>query len=197
VSPETEKGFGTGLREQLERRRRKGEHDGGHEPELDLGVDLDAPPAAAVAVAEPQVQQLVETGPELDHLRAELKASLERERDLRAALAEQVQAYERELDAGRDYAVRAAELDQRAVKLSAAESALEERERTLDELRAEVESERGRVDAAAVELASAEAATAERAAYVEAKTEELKSAERERQRADHELGKQQQSIVER
>ncbi|HEY6031069.1 MAG TPA: hypothetical protein VIU44_10915, partial [Gaiellaceae bacterium] len=112
---ETEKGFGTGLREQLERRKRKGE------PVAEVEAPAEAEADAEVADAEAALAAAASTDDSaaLEELRAELTASLERERDLRASLAEQVEAYERELDSDRDYALRSGELEQRASKLAA------------------------------------------------------------------------------
>ena len=118
---ETEKGFGTGLRAQLERRRDT--------------VPVDAPPAptdeelaAAQALAETPTNGGGD-GAQLEAVRAELAASLAREQDLRTALSDQLEAREHELDLDRDFATRAAELDGRAAKLAAAQANLEERER--------------------------------------------------------------------
>jgi hypothetical protein len=72
AATETEKGFGTGLRAQLERKRG---------------------PVAPAAVPEPSVEALEpDAAAGLEELRSELEASLRREEDLRSALAEQVEA---------------------------------------------------------------------------------------------------------
>jgi hypothetical protein len=102
---ETEHGFGTGLRAQLQRRR-----DGstpitaelnGHKvdtPFVRLDLYASPPPAAAeaasAAVDEGELQEL---HGELEGLRSELALATKREQELRTALAEQVEAYERRL----------------------------------------------------------------------------------------------------
>jgi hypothetical protein len=79
---ETEKGFGTGLRAQLKRRR--GEPD---------EVQAVAAETVEVEGTEPVEAELDVCDPE--HLQAELVASYDREDALRVALADQAEAYER------------------------------------------------------------------------------------------------------
>src|SRR5918999_2364091 len=132
---ETEKGFGTGLRAQLERRRDT------------VPVEAPAAPsegqlAAAHALAETPTNGDGDDA-RLEAVRAELAASLAREQDLRKALSDQLEAREHELDLDRDFATRATELDGRAAKLAAAQTDLEERERRLaSKLEAVKEDER-------------------------------------------------------
>jgi hypothetical protein len=81
--PETERGFGTGLREQLQRRRDRpapGEPPSPSSSAASFVVTGEASSPPAAAPAEPQEPQLVE------QLRTELAEALERERDLRTAL---------------------------------------------------------------------------------------------------------------
>src|SRR3954447_17397086 len=100
AATETEKGFGTGLRAQLERKR--------------------GPVAMPIPELEPEPIEALDPDAEagLEELRSELEASLRREDDLRSALAEQLEAYERGLDADQESAVRASDLDHRAEKLA-------------------------------------------------------------------------------
>lgn len=179
MSPqETEKGFGTGLRDQLARKR----------GEQEVTAVVEAPP---LDTADPDETVDVET------LRSELSASLERERELRTSLADRVEAYERELDADRAYALRAGELDQRAVRVAASEAAVDERERAARDLSAELEAERARLEAAVADVTALDAATAERAAYVEAKLDEIQAADRDRQKSAQELGRRSQAVADR
>src|SRR2546423_6073508 len=119
---ETEKGFGTGLRAQLERRRETAAGEGGLKAaNPDASGSVPAAPAIDVSDAD------------LDALRDELAASLAREEQLRGVLNEQVAAHERDLHPQHDLASRQAELDERAGRLSAFDVALEERERHVAE----------------------------------------------------------------
>ena len=99
MSPEVEKGFGTGLRAQL--RLKQG--DVAPAPEA-------TPPIEPVPEPEPEAeQQLAAPEPALvDELRAELEEALEREQHLREALQHHIEAHERELAAGRDCALQEA-----------------------------------------------------------------------------------------
>ena len=117
---ETEKGFGTGLRAQLSRRR--GGADDSPEHELAL--------AAAEAGADDDAEEAVPPDPET--LAAELTGALERERALKTALAEQTDAYEKALD----------ELEERERQAIASIRAAEEKSRELDEERASLATER-------------------------------------------------------
>ncbi|HYY33267.1 MAG TPA: hypothetical protein VE693_06730, partial [Gaiellaceae bacterium] len=128
---ETEKGFGTGLRAQLERRRETAAGKGGSKA---AGPD----PSGSVPAA-PNVDL---SDADLEALRDELAASLAREEQLRGALSEQVASHERELHPQHDLAARQAELDERAGRLSAFEVALEERERHVAEQVEALELER-------------------------------------------------------
>src|SRR3989440_70786 len=187
AAAETEKGFGTGLRAQLERRR---ETSGGGAASA-AKSDAAPKPAAGILDAAPPVD--LESG-DLEALRAELAASLEREQDLRTTLTEQVAAYEYEAQPSHELAERAAELDQRAGRLSAHEAALEERERNLAERLEALEVDRHRLDETEQELAAQGARTAEREQHVAAKLRELTSADQERAKAMAELSKQASAI---
>ncbi len=120
MTPDTEKGFGTGLRAQLLRRR-------------EIEADEPGPHAKPHPAAGPGEDQPVPagTGGELDQLRAELRASLGREQELRVALSQQVEAYERELDADRNVSRRLLEIEQQASRLAVTEATLVGRERAL------------------------------------------------------------------
>ena len=94
---ETEKGFGTGLRAQLERRRETAAGKGGLKAaNPDASGSVPAAPAIDISDAD------------LDALRDELAASLAREEQLRGALSEQVAAHDRELSPQHDLASRQA-----------------------------------------------------------------------------------------
>ena len=166
---ETEKGFGTGLRAQLERKR---------------GPVAPAPVPEPVEMLDPDA----EAG--IDALRSELEASLAREEDLRSALAEQLEAYERGLDAEQESAVRAADLDHRAEKLARAEAEIEQREQRLAEREAAFGAEENRLERLAVELAEQEETT-------RAKLRELKQGDRDREQAAAELAEQTRAVADR
>jgi DNA repair exonuclease SbcCD ATPase subunit len=125
VVDQTEKGFGTGLRAQLERRR-----------DALAAVDTDAGVEQAAAAAQVLAENVNGFSADLDSVRSELAASLAREEGLRAALSDQIQTNERGLDIDQELAERAADLDARAGQLAKTKAELEERERRLtDELR--------------------------------------------------------------
>ena len=98
------RGFGTGLRAQLQRRR-EGEAPVTTELNAQTGdtplvrLDLYASPPCGGAGASAAVDEgeLDELQRELEGVRAELVQAARRERKLRTALAEQVEAYERRL----------------------------------------------------------------------------------------------------
>jgi hypothetical protein len=109
---ETEKGFGTGLRTKLEKRR-----PGPAEP-------VEAVEAAATEAEpelEPEAEAAVEEQPELsetEQLWAELEESLAREEALKLQLAEQTKAYEETRELGRRLAERAEVLQRREEELA-------------------------------------------------------------------------------
>ena len=135
---ETEKGFGTGLRAKVAQKQDPAAAQAAQEPVAPPAVE--APPEPPVSFEEPHVSPLLEVAPEpvdqgpaLESLRTELTAALARERDLQLTLQEQLERAERELDIERDFSMRLAEVDQRAAKLAARETELEERERRVAE----------------------------------------------------------------
>src|SRR5438132_10596485 len=91
---DTEKGFGTGLRAQLEKRRDSSD---GHiakaevPPNVELRFEL---------TARPREEATVEPG--MDALREELEGARAREADLREALAKQAEAYESTVGSEKD-----------------------------------------------------------------------------------------------
>ncbi len=108
---ETEKGFGTGLRTKLEKRR-----PGPAEPAES------AEAASAKQEAEPEPEAGVEEQPEpteTEQLWAELEDSLAREEALKLQLAEQTKAYEETRELGRRLGERAEALQQREEELAA------------------------------------------------------------------------------
>ena len=141
----TERGFGTGLRAKLT---------GG------AGDESPRSPGEAIAAATTPGEL------EVQHLRAELSASLAREQELRSSLhvdqaVDDVTSVEVEQ--------RLAELDHRASQLSATESALEEREQQMSMRMNEVAEAEGRMRELQDELARTEARIAEREQLVEMK----------------------------
>src|SRR5437588_13029505 len=92
---ETEKGFGTGLRAQLERRRETAAGEGGSKAA--------APEASGSVPAAPDIDL---SDADLGALRSELPASLAREEQLRGALSEQLAAADPELHPPPELAAR-------------------------------------------------------------------------------------------
>ena len=175
MSRPTEKGFGTGLRAQLERKQ------GGSEPASEPAIDDNG--AAARSVSEAiAVATLQADG--VNELRAELQAARERESALRASLAAQVDARELEQQA----AHRVEALDERGAQLAASEAAVAARERSAAEQLAEAEDLRARVAEQHAGLSDAEARIAEREGHIDLKVKELKEAEGAFAEARTELG---------
>ena len=142
----TEGGFGTGLRAQLEKRR--GEQ-----------AEEAAPPAPALQAETPFVRvDLYTSAPhqingdepsaEAEELRGQLAEAQKRERELRAAFAEQVEAYERKISEEYDVSREQTKLDDRSAKLSSTESQIREREQRLASERQELNAERQQLSAA-------------------------------------------------
>src|SRR5438874_8891245 len=121
---ETEKGFSTGLRAQLERRRGEdGTPEAAGATNVELRFELTARPAGDGETLT------VNGGPELSELRSELEAALRREETLRLRLEKQTEAYDGGIGNEKELARRAATLDERDAKLAEFEFELEERER--------------------------------------------------------------------
>src|SRR6186997_240037 len=111
---ETEKGFGTGLRAQLQRRR-EGE---GTEVEtqgstnVELRFELTARPATGDLI------ESVGGGPDVQALKDELEAAKAREATLRDQLQERSHAYDQNVGSEKELAHRAVTLDEREAKLA-------------------------------------------------------------------------------
>src|SRR5919201_2921936 len=135
-SRDTEKGFGTGLRAQLERRR-EADDDGSNEPARH-SVEL-----RLVLTARPRFEGTADDGA-LGDLRADLAAAHAREAELRSLLEEREQAYHRGVGSEQDLARRAATVDERDAKLAEFQSELEERERRVRNEREAIEQEHRR-----------------------------------------------------
>src|SRR5688500_11970284 len=118
---EIEKGFGTGLRAQLERRR-----DGEPTAEQPDVPAAEAPPETPQPEQEWNVVDI-----EGDALRAQLEAALVREHGLRAELAELQEVTERGHTDAQSLSLRSTEVDARAARIAALEAKLDEREREL------------------------------------------------------------------
>ena len=117
---ETEKGFGTGLRTKLERRRPPSPKAAAQPetPEAEVEAEVEAAPEApADEVAEPS---------ETEQLWSELEESLAREEALRRQLEEQARAYEETRELGRRLGERAEALQRREQELEAQFRALEQ-----------------------------------------------------------------------
>src|SRR4029450_2688439 len=84
------------------------------------------------------------SGDVVEELRTELEDAKKRERELRVAFAEQVEAYERKLSAEYEVAHEQTKLEERSARLSGTESAIREREERLAAERQGGNSEGGR-----------------------------------------------------
>src|SRR5437867_6737508 len=117
----TEGGFGTGLRAQLQKRR-GGQADEEPAPDSQPGE----PPLVRVDLYTSAPHQVngEDVNGELEELRAQLAEAQKRERELRAAFAEQVEAYERKLSEEYEVTREQSKLDDRSSKLSATESSI-------------------------------------------------------------------------
>src|SRR5215210_8501511 len=138
---ETERGFGTGLRAQLQRRQEPATAgEGAVRSETPIvRVDLYATAPASLSTNGSDAEQ-----GDVEHLRGELAAALAREQDLRQALGEQVEAYERKLSDDHLAAKQAAELDDHGARLAQIEEDVAQRERALAAERKALEEERRR-----------------------------------------------------
>ena len=179
---ETEKGFGTGLRAQLERRRAEDETPEAAGPtNVELRFELTARPAG-------DAESFV-VGPELTELRSELEAALRREETLRLRLEKQTEAYDGGIGNEKELARRAATLDERDAKLAEFEVELEERERKIRMEREAIEAEHGRVADLQAELAADQQLAAEQQEQAEKRIRDLAGADRERSKVEADLAK--------
>jgi len=143
-----EKGFGTGLRAQLEKKQAEGSAP----PPDDEQSDEPRSVSEAIAVATLHAEGVTE-------LRAELEASRAREEELRASLVAQRDSVEVEQQAVQ----RTEQLDERMAQLASAEASVAARERAAAEQLAEAEALR-------------EALTAQHATFGDAETRRSGSA---------------------
>ena len=124
----TEGGFGTGLRAQLLKRQNPQTEEQAPEP-----AEQPASPYVDYELSSPDTFQANGEEPphEVEDLRAQLEQAQKRERELRVAFAEQVEAYERKL--GEEYAVahEQTKLEERSARISGTESAIRQREERL------------------------------------------------------------------
>jgi chromosome segregation ATPase len=170
MPPETEHGFGTGLRSKLERQQ-----NGGADAVV---VVIEPSPAAPVSAPVDVIVQA--TVPELDHMRGELQAALEREHILR----DEAHA------ACRAAADRESELEVWAVEL-------QERESLLGRKTDDLEREQHEVIERHTEIVAEYARVQELAGHAESRVEELETAERDRAEAAAQIAKQVAEVAER
>jgi chromosome segregation ATPase len=175
---EIEKGFGTGLRAQLERRLEALEQ-----------IEVPATPLApAGPILTGQNGEAAEA--ELRKLTSELEAALAREQDLRNELLDRTDQRQRDTDLEHELGDRAAELDLLAARVATAEAELEERERRVTEQLQMIKAEKERLSEIENRVVSDEAITSERSSQIESKLRELKEWERERDKTAAQLSKQ-------
>jgi hypothetical protein len=186
---ERETGFGSGLRAQLERKQ------GGDEPV----VEAELPETSVEPLGD--LVQLVADEPaaasEVAAVQAELEAAIRREQELRDALQHQVEAYERELAADRDLAVREAEFEQRAARLETARAELEEQQVVLRIQSDQIESERSELVAKRTELVAEEARIDQLATHIDSRSHDLRSDDQDRAQAGAHIAQQLAAIGER
>jgi len=167
--PETEHGFGTGLRSKLERQQNGG---------VDAVVAEETPVAAAASAPVDVIVQA--TVPELDNVRGELQAALEREHILR----DEAHA------ACRAAAERESELEAWTVEL-------QERETLLGRKVEDLEREQHAVIERHTEIVAEYARVQELSGHAESRVEELETAERDRAEAAAQIAKQVAEVAER
>ncbi len=190
MTHETETGFGSGLRAQLERKQVV-------EEPLVTEAEL---PATSIEPIGDVVQLVVEAPPvaaELTAVQTELEAAIRREQELREALQHQVEAYERELAAERDLAVREAEFEQRAARLETARVELEEQQVVLRIQSDQIESDRLELVTKRTELVSEEARVTQLATHIDLRSHDLRSDDQERAQAEAQIAQQLAGIGER
>ena len=190
---ETEKGFGTGLRAQLQRRR-EGEDGTPVEAQGSTNVEL-----RFELTARPSNGETLEAvvGPDVQALRAELEAAQAREATLRDQLQERSHTYEQNVGSEKELAHRALTLDEREAKLAEFEVELEERERRVRDQREAIEAEHARVADLQAELAAEQALAAEHQEAAEKRLRELQGADRQREKASTELTKARAALDDR
>src|ERR671931_1015692 len=178
---ETEKGFGTGLRAQLQRRREgdEGQADSTSPTNVELRLELTARPAGEVIEAT--------VDPAVEALKAELEASKQREASLHDALNERAQAYDHNVTSEKQLAHRAATMDEREAKLAEFEVELEEREWRVRDQSEAIEAEEARLADLQAELAAEQALAAEQKEAAEKRLRDLQGADREREKAAGDL----------
>src|SRR3954453_13474807 len=149
-SADTEKGFGTGLRAQLQRRQIEeatpAAADGQGQPNVELRFELTARPSGD---GEP-----VALSADVSALQTELEAAKRREEALRLRLEKQSEAYSDGMTSEQELAARASTLDAREARLAEFEVELEERERKMRDERDAIVEEHARVADLQAELAS-------------------------------------------
>jgi hypothetical protein len=199
MSPETERGFGTGLRAQLQRKQDEAEtNEAPPQPEAAAAAELEASGTEEQflePVEEPpfddHVNVVVQASvPELAELRSELEAALRREQDLRDALQHQIEVREHDLEASRDLALREAEAEQAATRVSAREGELERREQVLADQLEQIANERREVNLHRTELVAEEARLAELGVQVDSMHADLEFADHDRAQAAADLARQ-------
>jgi DNA repair exonuclease SbcCD ATPase subunit len=183
-TPETERGFGTGLREQLKRRRDP------QAPATSPAATVNGPASFVVTVEASPTGVAPVTSSESDllaQLRDELAEALGRERDLRTALAEQVDAYERRLAEELEEARRATQLDEKAGRLSERESAIAQGERRIAQERQQLENERRRLSELRGDVSKEQKQAAEGTRSLASTKAQLETREREVAGLENEL----------
>src|SRR3954451_24662265 len=190
---ETEKGFGTGLRAQLQRRR-EGEDGTPAETQGPTNVELRLELTARPANGE-TLEAVV--GPDVQALRAELQAAQTREATLRDQLQERSHAYDQNVGSEKELAHRAVTLDEGEARLAEFEVELEERERRVRDQREAIEAEHARVANLQAELAAEQALAAEQQEAAEARLRDLQGADRQREKAAGELAKARAALDDR
>src|SRR3954452_19505530 len=193
---ETEKGFGTGLRAQLQRRR-EGDGTPVEQAQGPTNVELRFELTARPAGGGGDTIEVGVGGPDVQALKAELEASQAREATLRDQLLESSSEYQQNVGSEKELAHRALTLDEREAKLAEFEVELEERERRVRDQREAIEAEHTRVADLQAELAAEQALAAEQQEAAEQRLHDLQGADREREKASSEVAKAQTALADR
>src|SRR5262245_49704553 len=190
-----EGGFGTGLRAQLRKRLHPEEAVEETQPEPVNELEPEQEFVNYEFEAPTPVEMNGAHHPELEDLRGQLEAAQKREVELRAAFAEQVEAYERKLSEEYNVAHEQTKLDELSARLAGTESQIREREHNLEQERQELLAERKQLSTLQEEVAAAESAAAGLQEELQARDAELTEAERLAGRSSSELAQREAALA--
>src|SRR5947207_1101496 len=188
---ETEKGFGHGLRAQLQRRREEDDDAQEAAPtNVELRFELTARPAGGEGESTVVSSDML-------GLKSELEAAQRREASLRLELEKRTEAFDEGITSEKDLMRRAATLDEREAKLAEFEVDLEDRERRVRDQREAIEEEHARVADLQAELAAEQQLAAEQMQQAEMKMREAANFDRSHDKARSDLAKKDAALDDR